>query len=352
MRAVQSELETAKREIVELKDLCQSIRSEVELESLQKQAQFEKLLHQEQQTKQSLIEALEKVQAESMASASKKLEEDLKEAKEKEIQKDSEIQKLQSELKQLNMECITLRQQLHTPISQATALASRLDAEKKFADALKEELFLHKSRAFALDEECKLLKEQIADFQRVSKNARSTLVNEGNEKLLREVAELKSMIFTLQNNEVGAQKRIEKLLHDNTILQEENAEVGKELSDVKQLLIQLHGVKSSLDEAQALLESKNMDLSETRHQKDQLSNELRSLRQALKNLHGNICDYPDLSDEDRKNLSKIQRQLFSPSLRGAGDGPWNKLVMTETDVHEISPHSGQFKSKLQCFQKH
>ncbi|XP_052121306.1 pericentrin-like isoform X3 [Frankliniella occidentalis] len=338
LRVVQNELEAAKLEIVELRELCQSIRSEMEGEYQLKQSEFEKILQREQQEKQSLMTTLDKLEQESSKKLLSRIESDLIEAKKSVLEKEKENNMMRTEMNQLNMECVALKNQLSTPIREATSLAHKLDAEKKFAEALKEELLLFKNRASSLEEKCKSLEDQVKNMQIMDKAEHS----EGN-KHLREISELKRRVDDSFLDRSLLQKQIEQLSHDNAVLKEENFEVCKELSDMKQLIIEMHGVNASRDKAQKSLVSKSTEISESKMQNNALSQELFSLRKALKNIHKSIHDTSGLAEEDRQTLFKLQRQFHRPDLTGAGDGPFNKLTLTEIDINEIPPENVPLK---------
>ncbi|XP_034256839.1 pericentrin isoform X2 [Thrips palmi] len=345
LQAVQNELETAKQEIVELKDLCTSIRSEVEGEFLQKQAQFEIVLNREQQAKKSLLETLDKMQKEKNELEQEtnktiliKLEKELKETKDKLTEIYEDNAKLQTELSQVNMECVTLKQQLSTPIREATSLAHKLESEKKFSDTLKEELLLFKTKASSLDEECQSLKEQTKVLQEMlDSGKKNSQITSENEILLKDISHLKTEIESLLQELKGYKDIIDELSHRNAVLTEENTDVGKELSDMKQIIIDLRGEKTSRDETQRELQSKLHELNELKIQKDKYMKELFSLRQGLNNIHSDTNDLSGLTSEDHAILHNLQKLLFTRKHRGEGDGPWNRLSFTETDIHEIQP---------------
>lgn len=345
-RVVQAELETAKQEIVELKDLCKSIRSEVEAEFLQKQAQLEVMLHREQQAKRSLLDTIEKIQQEKTEKDKTQqendqtilviLEKELKEAKENLAEKHEESAKLQSELSQVNMECITLKQQLSTPIREVSILANKLEAEKKFSDTLKEELLLFKNKASSLEEECQALKERAKVLETGKKTSQTT---KEKEIPLEDIFQLKTEIDSLLKELSSHKNIIEELSQKNAILIEENTDVGKELSDMKQTIAQLRKEKASKDESLRELQSKVSKLAESNSQKDKFVEELFLLREALKSIDSNLYDLSRLAKEDYAIVHNLQRQLPFRKYRGEGDGPWNKLSVTETDVHEIRPEN-------------
>ncbi|KAK3911702.1 Pericentrin [Frankliniella fusca] len=339
LRIVQNELEAAKLEIVELKDLCKSIKSEMEEEYHFKQSDFENILHREQQAKQTLLETLDKLQKENSPTQLNKIQTDLNDAKTSIMKKEEENNLLRRELKQLNMECIALKNQLSTPLREATSLASKLDAEKKFADALKEELLLFKNRASSLDEECKSLKDTVKNLQKIERDGQT----EENEKYLKEILELKRCVDDLMQERISLQNQLGKFSHENTVLKEENFEICKELSDMKQLIIELRGVKAPREETQRALLSKNNELSEMKKQNSALSAELSSLRKALKNIHSNLQEAYGLAEEDRLTLQKLQRQVHRPDLTGAGDGLCSKLTLSEIDIHEVPSNTAPLK---------
>lgn len=345
MQVVQNELETAKREIVELKDLCKSVRSEVEADFLQKQAQFEIMLSREQQSKKSLLDTLEKIQLEKNEQEQLqqendktimvKLDKEIKEAEERLTEKYEENAKLKSELSQVNMECVMLKKQLSTPLREASTLANKLEAEKKFSETLKEELLLFKNKAASLEEECQSLKEQIKELDQLLDSKKETLpTRRENEILVKDIAHLKAEIESLLQELSGHNNIIHELSHKNTVLTEENTDVGKELSDMKQIIIEMRREETAREEEQRGLLSK---VSELKSQKDKYMAELFSLRQALDNICSDFYDLSGLAEEDHFIINNLKKQLSFGKHRGAGDGLWNKLSVTETDIHEICP---------------
>lgn len=311
----------------------------MEKEYQQKQAEFEVMLGHEQESKRSLIETLDKIQESQRLTNN--AEDQLEKANRELILKNNEVENLQAEINQLNMECVTLKQQMSTPISEATSLACKLDAEKKFAIALKEELLLYKKRASSLVEECQTLKERVQELERMlDTQNKAELVPEEKEAFLKQILELKTAVEKLFGEQRNYQKQVEKLQHENTLLREENSEVGKELSDMKRVIIEMHGKDTSRDEIQKILQSRINELGIMNSQNKNLSKELSSLRYALQNFN-TLDELTDLSEEDRRVLFKLKKQLHKLDLKGAGDGSWNRLTVSEIDVHEIFPEKSQ-----------
>jgi len=328
----------------DLKERCVAMRTELEENFKQRENELRVLLEAEQNAARAAHQDLEALRNE-FAQVKLQEEDRVKIAEEKKSLLESELEKIRHEVANGSTKLLT----------------EKLENEKEFSKALKEELNMCRVKISELEREVGRFEEERAEKAREAVNRLSELKKsqERLEFLLGENARLDAELTALKAQQKVHQEelnRSEYLIQEIAHLREENVEVGRELAELKKNMN-----KMRQDEAARA----NVEHKELRHllrDNSKLKKELTSLRRAIEGVYG-ADDGPastdgsigGLSNEDkalilslRNKMDCLSLKLDKPKESGVAQ---KRCVLTRTAVltNEYRPPGSPVRGKYQRY---